>query len=219
VIQALEAARLPRRTGRRGSRADADVGAVLGWRFRSLDWRPASSYIDMLGVQTFVDICDGPGEQEWSPPLLRTNLLRNMAEKAQAVSTRIEAAKRFGPLQIRVCKPRGNATRYDRPTGSSIACEPKKYLGDADAKHQAERKPISTNCHGRYHLVHVLIGVVEEASLDIGVDVAFFPTLCRKAMTVLASFSIQRESNSQSRRQPPPTAFLGTMPRNVGSLY
>ncbi|WP_206996890.1 3-hydroxyacyl-CoA dehydrogenase NAD-binding domain-containing protein [Trinickia mobilis] len=80
VIQSLEAARCYEERVIDDPR-DADVGAVLGWNFAIWTGGPIS-YIDMQGVQEFVDICDDLASK-YGDRFAPNNLLRGMAAKRE----------------------------------------------------------------------------------------------------------------------------------------
>ena len=90
TIQALEAARCFEE-GVVTDVRDADVGAILGWGFAPWTGGPLS-YIDMVGLKTFVETCDGLA-QRYGKRFAPNALLREMAEKGETFYGRFAPGK------------------------------------------------------------------------------------------------------------------------------
>jgi 3-hydroxyacyl-CoA dehydrogenase / enoyl-CoA hydratase / 3-hydroxybutyryl-CoA epimerase len=82
AIQALEAARCLEENVVTDP-ADADVGAILGWGFAPWTGGPLS-YIDMLGVGRFVELCDRLA-QHHGERFLPNSMLRDLARRGAAI--------------------------------------------------------------------------------------------------------------------------------------
>jgi len=82
AIQALEAARCLEENVVTDP-ADADVGALLGWGFAPWTGGPLS-YIDMLGIAPFVELCDRLAQRHGAR-FLPNPMLRDLARRGAAI--------------------------------------------------------------------------------------------------------------------------------------
>src|SRR6516162_4226036 len=89
AIQALEAARCLEENVVTDP-ADADVGALLGWGFAPWTGGPLS-YIDMLGMGPFVELCDRLAQQH-GERFLPNPMLRDLARRGAAIYAAQRAA-------------------------------------------------------------------------------------------------------------------------------